>query len=212
MAGNTFYLTICHMGGVQKFRIIVALQEIGLPVAVNAHLDRNGSITFNDIDVAGTTILIRINYGSVIISEIASFSQEYFRRVACLAIIHFGGNFSVLQVAKEASFFGDENMLTLNHLRVTTGAPQLFTAAEFAQVIAMVKIHIFKFERTKELLVKVASGAETGLIRNLCPGLGFFICQRDIFSQLKETRHFAANCTRYAWLEVAVGTRNVAMS
>jgi hypothetical protein len=74
--GNTFHLVIGHVVQMQEFGIVETLKEIGLPMTVNAGLDRYRCISLHCIHVARLTRFFGFHHRCVVVAQLTAFFEK----------------------------------------------------------------------------------------------------------------------------------------
>ena len=116
MTGDALHLVVSDMIPVEELGIVEALEEVGLPVAAYALLQRYRRISFDGVHMAGFTRFFCLYNGGVVIPQLAALFQENFFCVTGLAFFDAGFLFAILHMAGETGAFCHKDMITLYDL------------------------------------------------------------------------------------------------
>ena len=170
MAALAFYLMLGDMIFVNKMRILVALQAILLEMTIHAVLKRHCTVTNHHLSMtllAGNT---SFNDQGMIVAYLATWCLH--RRVMAAYATGRGFGLPPFEVAKEAGGFSNRDMLTLNNLRVTASAAQMFAPPEFGEMWSVVENYLlFELYFAFQHALIMTTPPQAACIRNLRPGL-----------------------------------------
>ena len=99
VTGGTLHLMVGHMIQMKKFRIIEALEEIGLPMAIHTGLHGYRGISLDGVPVAESARSTCFHHSSMVISQLATFSYHDFIGMAGSAVVKICGQITVLHMA-----------------------------------------------------------------------------------------------------------------